>query len=149
MAQSAGVALAAFYQLPLWEETQGFLTHTLEYYENDTFIRDAWNKAMKDKDCCGVNGFKDFESNTSINALITADPDLKTICVTEEKPGCLELMRHFFYDQITPIVIIISATIGLKLSAIGFVSILSNSIGSKGDVEAEGDWQYQSHRIHT
>lgn len=84
-------ALAAVYKTEAKQELENFLKHTLKKYystpDQANSITVAWNAAMAELQCCGVNNYTDFEqatlwqANKSSNAVVP-----EACCMLEGNP---------------------------------------------------------------
>ena len=94
--QTIAIILAAIYQNELIKHITTFLKTTLKEYGGDQHVRELWNGKMKNFDCCGVTGFKDFDALME-NTTDRAKQGLFDACCDQGTVTCSD----FSYDNLT------------------------------------------------
>ena len=140
--QSVGIILSAVYQPTLKTHISIALKPTLRYYgyDQDLTITEIWDVKMKNLQCCGVDGYKDFIG------LNTTSEIAKICCIggpcntgnieingNKAVPGCVDKVFSDLKEQWMHAIIVAGVIILTEILGIALALGLSNSLGNHDD----------------
>ena len=81
LVQSIGIILSAVYQENLKDHISKAFAPVIQQYGNDPFTTQVWDLKMESLECCGVNGYGDFEA-------LKISTNISSICCNKNSDEC-------------------------------------------------------------
>jgi CD63 antigen len=135
LVQISGLTLSILYKDKLKDSIKDVLELRLRYYKQHHSVANSWDFAMSNLNCCGVNGWNDFESLNKLPKYCCKDQ--LTQCNVNEHddkiPGCLTKVYGDILENYRIDIVILSMEIFFNLSGIVAATLMlrKSFVGSK------------------
>jgi hypothetical protein len=147
LAQSVGIILSAVYQKEFQSGVSIELRHSLNSYGKDQHVTLLWDLKMEALECCGVNGYTDFQTldqNINITSICCGPVDTCNSQNLERRPthapkGCVDKLFTDLKGSMKYAIIFAAVVIVVEILAIALALGLSNNINKNNEDDDEYD----------